>query len=205
MVVARRHLIAVPLALLSLGLFGCGQSAPLAGTAANSQAEALFWGPRLPVDRPLVAGERDGDFDRFLQVALGDAMQWDKGARLTGAQAVNVDRQGRKAGGTTYSYLFAAGRHGLAIAIAGQNVAFEKAKARPAVELEGLIPAGAAIRAALETGSLAGDNFVLALEQPQESPVPVFLVAEFRKGASAKVLVNARTGKAVVAPTNGQE
>lgn len=179
-------------------LSACQQASPVAlqRGAMSADASGLF-GPKLPEDRPLAADEREGDFDRFLAVARKDAVKWAANAVLSGAQAVNVDARGGKNGGTTYSYTFTAGRHAATIAITGNNLSFEKAKAAPPMDTAGIIPAAQAISAALATKTLAGDAYVVQLAQPKGVAAPVYLVAEMKKDG-ARVLVNARTGDAIV-------
>lgn len=187
-------------------LTACAQHAPagLQRGALNADASGLF-GPKLPEDRPLAADEREGDFDKFLAVARKDAVKWAPNAVLAGAQAVNVDARGRKHGGTTYSYTFVAGRHATTIAITGHNLSFEKAKAAPPMDTAGIIPAAQAIEAALATKALGGESYVVLLAQPKGVAAPVYQVAEMKKDG-ARVLVNARSGEAIVpnqpAPAN---
>lgn len=190
-----RGLLAV---VAASALTACAQSSPLAlqRGATTADASGLF-GPKLPEDRPLKADERDGGFDEFLAVARKDAVKWAPNAVLSGAQAVNVDAKGRKNGGTTYSYTFTAGRSAATIAITGNNVSFEKAKAAPPMDTAGIIPAEKAIEAALATKALGGESYVVQLAQPKGTAAPVYLVAEMKQDG-ARVLVNARTGDAIV-------
>ena len=192
---AARGLLAV--AALA-ALTACSQASPLALQRGATAADASgLFGPKFPADRALSADEKEGDFDKFLAVARKDAVKWAPNAVLAGAQAVNVDAKGRKNGGTTYSYTFTAGRHAATIAITGNNVSFEKAKAAPPMDTAGIIPAAQAIEAALATKALGGESYVVQLAQPQGTAAPVFLVAEMKKDG-ARVLVNARTGDAIV-------
>lgn len=189
---------ALGLLLAASTLSACAQTSPVALQRGAMAADASgLLGPKLPEDRPLTAEEREGDFDRYLAVARKDAVKWAPNAVLAGAQAVNVDAKGRKAGGTTYSYTFVAGRHAATIAITGNNVTFEKAKAAPPMDTAGIIPAAQAIEAALATKALGGESYVVQLAQPKGTATPVFLVAEMKKDG-ARVLVNARTGDAIV-------
>lgn len=189
------------LALVALLIAGCGggPASPWVGTSTGTVSANGLFGPKVPADRPLTADERDGDFDRFLAVAKKDAVRWHANAVLCGAQATNVDAQGKKAGGTTFSYTFTAEGHAIAIAVTGNNVAFEKAKAAPPMDTAGLVPAAKAIAAAMATKQLETETFVLGLAQPKGAPVPVYIVAELKHGGGAKVLVNARTGEALSA------
>jgi hypothetical protein len=193
---AARALLA---ALAASSMTACAQHSPAAlqRGAVAADASGLF-SPKLPEDRALTPEEREGDFDRFLAVAKKDAVRWQPNAVLSGAQAVNVDAQGRKNGGTSYTYTFTAGRHAVNVAIAGNAVSFEKAKAAPPMDTAGLVPAAKAMEAALATKTLGGESFVLLLAQPKGVAAPVYQVAEMKKDG-ARVLVNARTGEAVVA------
>lgn len=186
----KRLAIALTLALAA----GCGAPIQLSSTVSQSELEANgLFSPKTPADRALTAEERQGDFDRFLEIATQEAVKWQKSAVLTGAQAENVDNKGGKAGGTKYTYTFASGKHGLSLAFAGNAIDFESAKAGTPIK-GSLVPASQAIAAALTTGKLATPTYVVALGQPANSNVPVYLVAEMKSKDAQKVLLNALTG-----------
>lgn len=178
-------------ALLTLIVTGCGVTAPVAHDADQVSASGLL-SPKLPEDRPLTAAERQGDFDRFLSLATAEALAWQRDARLTAAQATNVDAQGGKAGGTTYVYAFAAGRHGLSVTVTGANVVFAKAKPGTPLETKGLVPASVALSCAVKAGSLSTETYVVALAATAAGPV--YLVREFKREGAAQVTIDARTG-----------
>lgn len=182
------------LALLALTVTGCGVTAPLAQNSEQVAASGLL-SPKLPEDRPLTAEERQGDFDRFLGLATAEALGWHRDARLTVAQATNVDAEGGKAGGTTYVYGFAAGRHGLSVTVTGANVVFAKAKPGTPLDLKGLVPAKVALACAVQAGKLDTETFVLALGATAKGPV--YLVREFKREGAAQVTIDARTGNPI--------
>lgn len=185
-------------ALMALSLTGCGVAGSLVtpdGGAPEGRADASgLFSPKLPADRVLAADERQGDFDRFMAVATGDAKRWSAKAVLTGAQATNVDAKGGKAGGTTYVYTFASGKDGLAVTITANTVTFAKAKATSPLETRELVSGARAMAAALEVGTLSSEGYVLLLGTAPTGPV--YVVRELKREGAASVIVDARTGQA---------
>lgn len=184
-----------------VGLAGCGMGpvSPTGSGSPDAPAASGLLAPKLPADRPLAVDERQGDFDSFLKLATGEARRWDTKAKLSGAQAINVDAQGRKAGGTQYTYSFSEGRHGLTVTIAGNNVAFEKAKSGSAIAAGALVPAAQVLQAALASTRVTGESFILVLGQPAGASAPVFLVVEHRQ-EGRRLTVNAQTGAVLADP-----
>ncbi|HEY9854596.1 MAG TPA: hypothetical protein V6D05_02575 [Stenomitos sp.] len=175
-------------------LTGCGAFVPGASpSGASMQADGLF-GPSLPPDRPLAPEERSGDFDVFLHLATREATRWDAKARLTGAQATNVDRLGRKAGGTQYAYTFSQGRKAMTITVAGNNLSFERARVGTPLPITAYLSAPQVLQAALDSGRVDGEAFQLLLAMPASGSNPVFLVAELKQ-AGRRVLVEAQSGQ----------
>ncbi len=179
--------------LMALSLSGCGVAGNLVSPEGQAEANGLF-SPKLPADRVLSAEERQGDFDRFLDVATTDARRWSAKAVLTGAQATNVDATGGKAGGTTYVYTFASGKDGLAVTVTANTVTFAKAKAGTPLESRELISGARAMSAAVATGALASEGYVLLLGTTPAGPA--FVVREFKREGAASVTIDARTGQA---------
>jgi len=180
-------------ALMALSLTGCGVAGSLVTPGGQAEASGLF-SPKLPTDRVLSVEERQGDFDRFLAVATGDARRWSAKAVLTGAQATNVDAMGGKAGGTTYVYTFASGKDGLAVTVTANTVTFAKAKAGTPLEARELISGARAMNEALATGALASEGYVLLLGTTPAGPA--YVVREFKREGAASVTIDARTGQA---------
>ncbi len=185
-------------ALLALTVTGCGVAGSFVipeGQAPGGQAEGSgLFSPKLPANRVLTADERQGDFDRFMAVATGDARRWSAKAVLTGAQATSVDATGGKAGGTTYVYNFASGKDGLAVTITANAVTFAKAKAGVPLESGTLISGARAMEAALAVGTFSSEGYVLLLGTAPTGPV--YVVREFKREGAASVTIDARTGQA---------
>jgi predicted small lipoprotein YifL len=183
-------------ALMALSLAGCGLTGGLVtpdGQKPEGGAEASgLLSPKLPADRVLSADERQGDFDRFLAVATGEARRWSAKAVLSGAQATNVDATGGKAGGTTYVYTFTSGRNGLAVTVTGNAVSFAKAKAGAPLDARELVTGARAMSAALKAGTLASEGYVLLLGATASGPV--YVIREFKREGAASVTIDARSG-----------
>lgn len=188
--------VAAALACVLLG--ACSSAAPLAARpqAGAVDASGLF-APKLPAGRTLAPEETTGDFDKYMVMARRDALRWQPNAVLAAAQAVGVDAKGGKRTGTSYAFTFAAGRNAVTVAITGDALSFEKAKAVPPLDTAGIVPATQALAAALETQKLMGETFVLQLAQPQGVAAPVYQVTEMKKDG-LRVVINARTGEAVI-------
>lgn len=186
--------LAIALTLALALATGCGAPIQPSSTISQSDLEANgLFSPKTPADRALTAEERQGDFDRFLELAQKEAVKWQKAAVLTGAQAENVDSKGAKAGGTKYTYTFASGKHGLSMSFAGNAIDFESDKA--ATPIKGsFVSAAQAIATAINTGKLLTPTYVVALAHPSNSAVPVYLVAEMKSKDAQKVILNAQTG-----------
>ena len=179
-------------ALMALSLTGCGLAGSLVAPEGQAEASGLL-SPKLPQDRVLSAEERQGDFDRFLAVATGDAKRWSSKAVLTGAQATNVDTTGGKAGGTTYVYTFASGKNGLAVTVTANAVTYAKAKAGVPLDSRELVSGARAMAAALEVGTLQSEGYLLLLGATAAGPV--YVIREFKREGAASVTIDARTGK----------
>lgn len=179
-------------AVMALSLTGCGLPSPLQTPEGQAETSGLM-APKLPADRVLAPEERQGDFDRFLQIARQEALRWSPNALLTGSQATNVDGKGGKVGGTTYVYSFVSGRHGLAVTVTANVVSFAKAKAGVPMDTQGLVSASQAMAAALQLGTLSAEGYVLLLGTSKLGPV--YVVREFKREGAASVTVDARTGK----------
>lgn len=190
----KRFAIGGLVTVMAMAFAGCGMVTPLSTTEREAEASGLF-SPKLPKDRVLLAEEWQGDFDRYLRLAQGEATRWSEKAVFTGAQALNVDAKGGKAGGTTYVYSFASGKHGLAVTISGTALSFAKAKPGIPVDTQQIVSGARAMAAAMETGRLSHEGFVLLLTATETGPV--YLVQEFKKEKAASVIVDARTGKAL--------
>ncbi|MNK79366.1 hypothetical protein D3C87_990330 [compost metagenome] len=178
-------------ALMALSLTGCGLTGSLVTPEGQAEASGLF-SPKVPADRVLSADERQGDFDKFLALASGDARRWSAKAVLTGAQATNVDAAGGKAGGTTYVYNFASGKDGLAVTITANAVTFAKAKAAAPLDMRELVTGARAMSAALAVGTLSSEGYLLLLGTTAAGPV--YVVREFKREGAASVIIDARTG-----------
>lgn len=182
------------LAALMLAVSGCGTALPLATPQGQAESAGLF-SPKIPAAQVLAPADRAADFDRYLEIAQAGAKAWSAKAQLARAEATAVDAMGGKAGGATYTYIFVAGRNGLAVTLAGNTISYAEAKALAPLSADGLVSAKAAMQAAMQLGKLSHESYVLRLEAHSQGPI--YVVREFKRGEAAKVIVEARTGRVI--------
>jgi hypothetical protein len=79
------------------------------------------------------------------------------------------------------------------VTITANAVTFAKAKAGVPLESRDLVSGARAMAAALATGSLSSEGYVLLLGTAPAGPV--YVVREFKREGAASVIVDARTGE----------